>query len=101
MGPLISGGTFCFGFQVEICGPADGIFRENEYYVTGRIIRFRVKRLIATLRGDTERADRIGTLSTEMRVLAVSPSLQVSTGSSTADEVGKAASPTMVGLRTR
>ena len=39
MGPLISrgGGTFCFGLQVEICGPAEGIFRGTEYYVTDRI----------------------------------------------------------------
>ena len=33
MGPIISEGTFCFELQVEICGPADYIFRGTEYYV--------------------------------------------------------------------
>ena len=35
VGTLISGGDICFGLQVEIRGPPDGIFRGTEYYVTG------------------------------------------------------------------
>ena len=46
---LFQGETFCFGLQVEICGPPDGIFRGTEYYVTGLLEKNNIKTIMAIL----------------------------------------------------